>query len=70
MQREPDLTGLDDIDRRILAELQNDGRMTNVELTKRAGISPPPCLRRVRRLERAWLGRARLPDCDQRGVSR
>ncbi len=53
MQREPDLTGLDDIDRRIVAELQNDGRMTNVELAKRAGISPPPCLRRVRRLEEA-----------------
>ena len=51
MQREPDLTGLDDIDRRIVAELQKDGRMTNVELAKRAGISPPPCLRRVRRLE-------------------
>jgi len=44
---------LDDIDRRILAELQADGRMTNVELAKRAGISPPPCLRRVRRLEEA-----------------
>jgi DNA-binding Lrp family transcriptional regulator len=44
---------LDDIDRRIIAELQSDGRMTNVELAKRAGISPPPCLRRVRRLEEA-----------------
>jgi DNA-binding Lrp family transcriptional regulator len=43
--------GLDDIDRRIIAELQADGRMTNVELARRAGISPPPCLRRVRRLE-------------------
>jgi DNA-binding Lrp family transcriptional regulator len=42
---------LDEIDRRILAELQGDGRMTNVELARRAGISPPPCLRRVRRLE-------------------
>jgi DNA-binding Lrp family transcriptional regulator len=44
---------LDEIDRRILAELQQDGRITNVELAKRAGISPPPCLRRVRRLEEA-----------------
>jgi DNA-binding Lrp family transcriptional regulator len=44
-------TDLDEIDRRILAELQEDGRMTNVELARRAGISPPPCLRRVRRLE-------------------
>jgi len=44
---------LDDIDRKILAELQGDGRMTNVELAKRVGISAPPCLRRVRTLEDA-----------------
>ena len=42
---------LDRIDRRILRDLQEHGRMTNVELAKRAGISPPPCLRRVRALE-------------------
>ncbi len=42
---------LDAIDRQIIAELQADGRMTNVELARRAGISAPPCLRRVRRLE-------------------
>ena len=42
---------LDPIDRRILAELQADGRMTNVELASRGGISAPPCLRRVRTLE-------------------
>ena len=42
---------LDEIDRKILAELQNDGRMTNVELARRVGISAPPCLRRVRALE-------------------
>lgn len=42
---------LDPIDRKILAELQADGRMTNVELAKRVGISAPPCLRRVRALE-------------------
>jgi DNA-binding Lrp family transcriptional regulator len=42
---------LDEIDRRILADLQADGRITNVELAKRAGISAPPCLRRVRALE-------------------
>jgi len=52
-QRDADLSILDDIDRRILMELQTDGRMTNVELARRAGISPPPCLRRVRRLEEA-----------------
>lgn len=42
---------LDEIDRMILAELQADGRMTNVELARRVGISAPPCLRRVRTLE-------------------
>jgi DNA-binding Lrp family transcriptional regulator len=44
-------TRLDPIDRKILAELQDDGRMTNVELARRVGISAPPCLRRVRTLE-------------------
>lgn len=42
---------LDRIDRRILSDLQDNGRMTNVELAKRAGISAPPCLRRMRNLE-------------------
>jgi DNA-binding Lrp family transcriptional regulator len=51
MPRDTEILDLDEIDRRILAELQEDGRMTNVELAKRAGISPPPSLRRVRRLE-------------------
>lgn len=45
------VTRLDPIDRKILSELQADGRMTNVELAKRVGISAPPCLRRVRALE-------------------
>ncbi len=44
---------LDKIDRKILADLQEDGRMTNVQLAERAGISAPPCLRRVRALEEA-----------------
>src|SRR5437588_6471957 len=44
---------LDDIDWKILTELQADGRMTNVELARRVGISAPPCLRRVRALEAA-----------------
>src|ERR1700686_324416 len=44
---------LDAIDRHILRELQEDGRMTNVELARRVGISAPPCLRRVRALEEA-----------------
>lgn len=46
---------LDLIDRKILAELQADGRMTNVELSRRVGISAPPCLRRVRALEELGL---------------
>ncbi len=44
---------LDRIDLRILRDLQDQGRMTNVELARRAGISAPPCLRRVRALEKA-----------------
>ena len=44
---------LDAIDWKILKELQDDGRMTNVELARRVGISAPPCLRRVRALEEA-----------------
>jgi DNA-binding Lrp family transcriptional regulator len=55
---------LDAIDRRILAELQADGRMTNVELARRAGISAPPCLRRVRRLEEAGIIRGYHADPD------
>jgi DNA-binding Lrp family transcriptional regulator len=47
------LARLDTIDWKILDELQNDGRMTNVELARRVGISAPPCLRRVRALEEA-----------------
>jgi len=42
---------LDAIDLRILKELQSDGRITNVALAQRIGITPPPCLRRVRTLE-------------------
>ena len=42
---------LDRIDLKILQDLQSDGRITNVELARRAGISAPPCLRRVRALE-------------------
>ena len=43
---------LDAIDCRIIAALQADGRLTNVELADRVGLSPSPCLRRVKRLER------------------
>jgi DNA-binding Lrp family transcriptional regulator len=44
---------LDAIDRKILKELQADGRITNVDLAQRVGISAPPCLRRMRALEEA-----------------
>jgi DNA-binding Lrp family transcriptional regulator len=43
---------MDAIDRHIIAELELDGRLSNVELADRVGLSPAPCLRRVRRLER------------------
>ena len=59
---------LDAIDRRILAALQADGRLSNVDLAEKIGLSPSPCLRRVNRLERegyvegyrAMLGRRRI----------
>ncbi|MEM9578701.1 MAG: Lrp/AsnC family transcriptional regulator [Pseudomonadota bacterium] len=57
---------LDPIDRKILAELQADGRMTNVELAKRVGISAPPCLRRVRTLEEAGYIKGYHADVDTR----
>lgn len=46
---------LDSIDRTILASLQEEGRVTNVELARRAGLTAPPCLRRVRALEEAGV---------------
>ena len=59
-------TRLDEIDRMILAELQADGRMTNVELAKRVGISAPPCLRRVRTLEESGYIKGYHADVDAR----
>ena len=59
-------TRLDEIDRKILSELQADGRMTNVELAKRVGISAPPCLRRVRTLEEAGYIRGYHADVNAR----
>ncbi len=53
---------LDKIDRRILRDLQANGRMTNVDLAERAGISAPPCLRRVRALEEAGFIRGYHAD--------
>lgn len=53
---------LDAIDRRILEELRDDGRITNVELARRVGISAPPCLRRLRALEQAGFIRGYHAD--------
>ena len=55
---------LDAVDRRILAALQEDGRITNVDLSRHAGVSAPPCLRRVRALEEAGIIRGYHADTD------
>jgi len=59
---------LDEIDRMILREMQADGRITNVELAHRVGISAPPCLRRVRALEEAGFIRGYHADLDARSL--
>jgi DNA-binding Lrp family transcriptional regulator len=64
----PQKVKLDRVDRRILADLQSDGRMTNVELAKRAGISAPPCLRRVRALEESGLIRGYHAEIDAKAL--
>ena len=55
---------LDSIDRRLLAELQAEGRVTNVDLARRVGLTAPPCLRRVRALEEAGVIRGYHADLD------
>ena len=57
---------LDSIDLRILSELQNNGRITNVELSRRAKIAAPPCLRRMRALEKAGYIRGYHADLDSK----
>jgi DNA-binding Lrp family transcriptional regulator len=59
---------LDRIDRRILKDLQANGRITNVELARRAGISAPPCLRRVRALEEAGFIRGYHAEVDAKAL--
>ena len=49
------MPNLDQIDRQLLAELQDEGRVTNVELANRVGLTAPPCLRRVRTLEESGV---------------
>ena len=60
---------LDSTDWKILRELQRDGRVTNVDLASRVGLSPPPCLRRVQALERAGIinGYRALLDAEKLG---
>jgi DNA-binding Lrp family transcriptional regulator len=55
---------VDAIDRRILLDLQENGRMTNVDLARNAGISAPPCLRRIRALEENGFIRGYHADLD------
>lgn len=55
---------LDAIDRVILSNLQSEGRITNVDLAERAGLTAPPCLRRVRALEDAGVIRGYQADLD------
>ena len=59
---------LDRIDRRILSDLQANGRITNVELARRADISAPPCLRRVRALEESGFIRGYHADLDPKAL--
>ena len=59
---------LDRIDLTILRDLQDQGRMTNVTLAQRAGISAPPCLRRVRALEKAGFVRGYHAELDAERV--
>ncbi len=59
---------LDSIDIRILAELQENGRITNVELSRRAKITAPPCLRRMRALEKAGFIQGYHADLDAKAL--
>jgi len=61
---------MDAIDQKIIAALMADGRLTNQELSERVGLSPSPCLRRVRNLERAGVikGYAAIIDQERYGM--
>jgi DNA-binding Lrp family transcriptional regulator len=61
---------MDALDRAILRHLQEDGRLTNVELAERVRLSPSPCLRRVRALEAAGVIRGYHADIDPAAVGR
>jgi DNA-binding Lrp family transcriptional regulator len=59
---------LDAIDRQILTEVQADGRITNVDLSAKVGISAPPCLRRLRALEESGVIRGYHADIDPKAL--
>jgi DNA-binding Lrp family transcriptional regulator len=59
---------LDSIDLRILYELQENGRITNVELSRRARITAPPCLRRMRALEKSGYIKGYHADLDGKSL--
>ncbi|GAA1674425.1 Lrp/AsnC family transcriptional regulator [Nonomuraea maheshkhaliensis] len=61
---------MDAIDRRILQELQRDGRLSNTELADRVGLTPSPCLRRVRHLERTGVIRGYRALLDGEAIGR
>ena len=58
------MANLDQIDRQLLTELQDEGRITNVELAQRVGLTAPPCLRRVRALEEGGIIRGYHAELD------
>ncbi len=58
------MTALDTIDRKLLSELQSEGRVTNVDLARRVGLTAPPCLRRVRSLEEEGVIRGYHAELD------
>jgi Lrp/AsnC family leucine-responsive transcriptional regulator len=62
------ISSLDDIDLKILGQIQNDARLTNVELAEAVGLSPSPCLRRLRRLERDGVIKGYMTFVDQTQV--
>lgn len=64
------MSGMDAIDRKIVRELQANGRLTNQELSERVNLSPSPCLRRVRNLEKSGVigGYAAIVDQEAYGL--
>jgi Lrp/AsnC family transcriptional regulator, leucine-responsive regulatory protein len=61
---------MDSVDRAILFHLQQDGRLSNVDLAARVGLSPTPCLRRVRNLEEAGIIQGYHADLDPTAIGR